>query len=215
MSGPPYEPAPDEHLRTQWSAHFADYDNTDSVLDQLLSVYRTPGRYYHTIEHGLEVASTVRTLTGARPAADTDDLRLAAWVHDAHFEPGADDNEKRSAALAERLALQLGMGPGRGRRVAEFVQVSSHTVRPQNELQAIMCDADLATLAKPWQAYMADVANIRAELRIDDDTVWPEVRLAMLSFFEKKTPLYHGAKATEMWEEAAIGNRLREQDLLS
>ncbi len=214
MSGPPYEPAPDEYLRTQWNAHFAGYDNTDSVFDQLLAAYRTPGRYYHTIEHGLEVASTVQMLADTRPAADRDDLRLAAWVHDAHFEPDNDDNEERSALLAERLALQLAIGPERSRRVAELVHVSSHTVRPADELEAMMCDADLATLAKPWEAYTADVANIRAELRIDDDTVWPEVRLTMLSFFEKKTPLYHGSKATETWEAAAIGNRLREQDLL-
>ncbi len=217
MTGPaPYRQMPDGQLRARWREHFALYDNADAVFDRLVAVYRTPGRYYHTVEHGLEVATTVRTLTDGLSATDVDDLTLAAWTHDAHFDSDAsgDENESRSAGLAQRAAQEMGYGPDRARRVGALVRVSSHTVRPANNLEAMLCDADLATLAKPWPDYCADVANIRAELRIDDDAAWRTTRLGMLAFFDDKDPLYYGPESVRRWETNAIENRRRERSLL-
>ncbi len=219
MTSPPYEPLPDEQVRHAWHQHFAHYDrgdgNVDDVFEQLLAVYRNPGRYYHTIEHGMEVATTTRTLAGDLSSDERDDVALAAWTHDSHYHRHADDNEDRSADLARDAARQLGMSSERVERVAELVRVSSHTITPATHLQAMMCDADLATLAKPWDFYMIDVANIRAELAVDEHSMWRTTRLAMLNFFETKNPLYHSRVAAQRWEAAAVANRQREQALLT
>lgn len=210
----PYVPVANSILQANWVDRFERYDDPVGAFDELLGIYRTPGRYYHTIEHGLEVAQTLVAISDGLPRSDVDDLCLAAWAHDAYFTPGNTDNEERSALLAERLASRLGFGAERGRRVRALVQASSHTVPPSNDYEQMICDADLAVLAKPWYRYLADVQNIRGELAVAGDDDWREVRLKMLSFFDDKQPLYHLPVASGRWEEAAFRNLRRERRTL-
>src|SRR5262245_18351172 len=73
------------------------------IFDHLVAAYSEPQRHYHTLRHLDEVLRTVGKLRDYchDPAA----VELAVWFHDAVYDPRGQDNEARSAQLAdERLA---------------------------------------------------------------------------------------------------------------
>ncbi len=113
----PYRALDDQQVRDRWLTFFGHLEGADDVFDDVLSAYRRPGRYYHTIEHGLAVAQTARTLSEGMAEPDRLAIDLASWLHDARFSPGADDNEERSADLAADVAIRLGLD---GARVDEI-----------------------------------------------------------------------------------------------
>src|SRR5687767_4640444 len=75
-----------------------DFPGDPAVAADLLRRWSEPHRRYHTLEHLQAVLAVVDE--HADLAADADAVRLAAWYHDAVYEPFATDNEARSAALA-------------------------------------------------------------------------------------------------------------------
>jgi predicted metal-dependent HD superfamily phosphohydrolase len=64
----------------------------------LLQCWDQPHRYHHARKHLVAVLDVVDAHAGL--AVDTDTVRLAAWFHDAVYDPGVLDNEERSASFA-------------------------------------------------------------------------------------------------------------------
>lgn len=214
-SDAPYVAVSDSEIARAWSSDLGErHDPSGEAVARLLNAYRGPGRYYHTIEHAIEVARTARQLSLELSDTHADDVSLAAWCHDACYVRGATANEARSATFGETLALDLGFGHDRARAVHGMITASSHTITPASRLEAIVCDADLAVLGKPWQAYCDDVENIRVELGIERGEAWRRKRLAMLAFFDRKRPLYHLDEARRRWYHHAVVNRSHERSLL-
>ena len=70
-------------------------------FDDLARRYAEPTRFYHTLDHVMDVLATVENL--AAQARNQDAVKLAAWLHDVIYDSKASDNEERSADHAERL----------------------------------------------------------------------------------------------------------------
>gem|GEM_PF-5373117 len=207
----PYVPLDDSLLRERWFAFFGDTDASANAFDIVLTAYRKPGRYYHTIEHGMEVAEAALRLSGQLDERDAFTVSVAAWAHDAHYVRGESDNEEKSAAVAQQVARTLGGDREQVERVASLVLASSHKGHARGTLEQIMCDADLSVFGKPWSGYTADVLNIRTELDIVDPDEWRSTRLNMIDYFDSRRPLYYLSPSVELWETAAIANRARER----
>ena len=62
---------------------------------ELLDRWQEPHRHYHTIDHLAAVLSIVDAQ--ADEADDPQAVRLAAWFHDAVYDPRRTDNEELSA----------------------------------------------------------------------------------------------------------------------
>ena len=75
----------------------------------LLGRWAEPHRAYHDLAHLSEVLERVDLL--AAEADRPDAVRLAAWFHDAVYDPTADDNEERSAHVAETSLTRLLLAP--------------------------------------------------------------------------------------------------------
>ena len=82
--------------------------------EQLIAAYSDSSRHYHDLRHLHQVLTAVDSL--AAEAADVDVVRLAAWFHDAVYDVRADDNEERSAQLAEVSLADTDLSADRGRR---------------------------------------------------------------------------------------------------
>ena len=81
----------------------------------LIDRYAEPQRRYHDGRHLAEVLAAVDRL--AEHAEDLTAVRLAAWFHDAVYEPAASPgaNEEASARLAAHVLTRLGQPAGSGR----------------------------------------------------------------------------------------------------
>jgi predicted metal-dependent HD superfamily phosphohydrolase len=138
------------------------------------------------------------------PVADASAVRLAAWYHDAVYDPraGAGVNEAASASLARRDLEPLAQAPGRVADVERLVMITA-THRPSAGAadEALFCDADLAVLGADPQAYTAYVNGVRTEYDFLTTEEWRVGRAAVLrSLLDRETiystPAMHALEAT-------------------
>lgn len=135
--------------------------DADALCRTLIERYSEPQRSYHTLEH---IRHCLEHLDSARHLAeDPDGIELAIWFHDAVFEPGADDNEARSAQLFDSL-----LGPHlpreRAARIHKLIRDTEHQSLPEDNDARLLVDIDLSSFALPWDEFMRDTHAIRSEL---------------------------------------------------
>ncbi|WP_433242232.1 HD domain-containing protein [Streptosporangium sp. CA-135522] len=151
----------------------------ESLGRELIARYGEPHRRYHTTDHLEAVLNHVDTLAGS--AADPDLVRLAAWFHDAVYDPRRGDNEERSARLAERALPEMGLSADAVATVARLVRLTlTHDPAPDDADGAVLCDADLAILAAPPEVYAAYAAAVRQEYSFVPDDAFRRGREAVL-----------------------------------
>lgn len=177
----------------------------DRVARDLLARYAEPHRRYHDRRHLAEVLSALDQL-GAGPAA-----HLAAWFHDAMYDPGRADNEERSADLATTALTSMGLPPAQVREVARLVQLTTaHDAADEDPDGAGLCDADLAILGADAERYDEYVSDVRAEYRHVSDVDFAAGRAAMLQDLAARNPLYRTVAGRQRWAAAARANLSRE-----
>lgn len=190
-------------LRDRWPL-----TDRDALRDRLLAAYGDERRGYHDLTHLAEVLDHVAAL--AEEADDVDAVVLAAWFHDAVYDGGEDD-EERSARLAEAELATAGLEPDRVAEVARLVRLTAtHRPEPGDRNGAVLSDADLAVLAADPERYGGYVAGVRREYAHVADDDFRRGRAAVLRDLLAKPALFHTDAARQRWEEAARANLTRE-----
>ncbi|MDQ0812730.1 putative metal-dependent HD superfamily phosphohydrolase [Streptomyces sp. B3I7] len=186
----------------------------DPYADDLLRRWSEPQRRYHTAAHLTAVLDHVDAL-----AAYADDLavvRLAAWFHDAVYLPDRSENEERSARLAVRALAEAGVPQARTDEVARLVRLTvTHAPAPDDRDGAVLCDADLAILAAPPEAYAAYTAQVREEYAFVPEDAFRTGRADILGQLLALPRLFSTPHGSEAWEDPARRNLRAELDLLT
>src|SRR5262245_31364188 len=139
-------------LQQVWVEHLtaagALAEAVPEAFAQLVAAYQSPGRYYHTLEHVARVLETAERLSNhVRELAA---VRLAAWYHDAVYDPRANDNEERSAEMARAALNALAIAPPLVDRVVQLILATKTHLTDCDPDAAVLLDADLAILgARP------------------------------------------------------------------
>jgi predicted metal-dependent HD superfamily phosphohydrolase len=184
--------------RTEWSA--------------LIGNWSEPHRRYHGLAHLAAVLGLVGELAGA--ASDPDAVALAAWYHDIAYDPERDDNEQLSAERA-RAGLRGLVPENRVDEVARLVLLTAgHDAEPGDANGAVLCDADLAVLAGPPDAYVAYASAIRAEYGHLSDEEFTAGRIAVLERLLALPRLYRLPAVADEWTPRARANMTAELSLL-
>jgi predicted metal-dependent HD superfamily phosphohydrolase len=180
----------------------------------LIARYGEPHRRYHTGEHLTAVLDLVDEL--AVHADDADAVRLAAWFHDAVYDPERGDNEERSARLAERMLTDTDLDAEIVREVARLVRLTlTHAPAADDRNGEVLCDADLAVLAADPSGYAAYAAAVREEYRFVPDDVFARGRADVLRALIERPALFRTRPAHDRFEERARRNIVAELTLLS
>ncbi|HEX2357349.1 MAG TPA: metal-dependent phosphohydrolase [Micromonosporaceae bacterium] len=180
----------------------------DAAGADLLRRWAESHRHYHTVDHLAAMLSVVDELAAA--ARDADAVRLAAWTHDAIYDPraGGGENERASAALAGAVLGDLRVPPPAVAEVVRLVELTAtHDPPPWDRNGAVLCDADLAVLARPPEDYDRYAAAIRREYAHVSDEVFRAGRAAVLSGLLSRSSLF---RVNIRWEPAARANLHRE-----
>jgi predicted metal-dependent HD superfamily phosphohydrolase len=186
----------------------------DPYADDLLRRWSEPQRRYHTTAHLAAVLDHVDTLH--EYAEDPAAVRLAAWFHDAVYLPDRSENEERSARLAVRALTEAGVPEARTAEVARLVRLTvTHAPEPGDRDGAVLCDADLAILASPSDAYAAYTAQVREEYAFVPDDAFRAGRADVLEQLLALPRLFSTPYGAEAWEEPARRNLRAERDLLT
>ena len=196
------------HLAPAWLVACRGAGAKDDVAGtgaRLLAAYGDPARRYHDLHHLAEVLGHVDTLEAV--ATDPVAVRLAAWFHDAVYDPKAPDNEERSALLAEHELAALRVPDQVTDEVARLVRLTAtHAPGPDDRDGAVLCDADLAVLGRDREGYAAYAAAVREEYAFVDDATFRAGRAAILRSLLDQPTLYRTAEGITRWEAAARRN---------
>jgi predicted metal-dependent HD superfamily phosphohydrolase len=197
----------------RWRA-VLDSPEAEQVGRDLVERWSEPHRQYHTLEHLELVLSTVDSHAGE--ARDADAVRLAAWFHDAVYDPRRTDNEDMSAALAARVLPGLGVPEDRVTSVTRLVRLTAtHAPSPVDRDGILLCDADLAVLAGEPEQYAAYRAAVRAEFAHVPDEAFRTGRAAVLRHLAALPELYRLPALHDQWEERARANITAELQTLA
>jgi predicted metal-dependent HD superfamily phosphohydrolase len=203
-----------QDLQNRWAAAVqaartggtgANSPSPDRHAANLLARWAEPQRRYHTTDHLVAVLDRIDVLE--EYAQDPALVRLAAWFHDAVYLPDRSENEERSARLAERALPELDIDPSRTAEVARLVRLTvTHDPASDDTNGAVLCDADLAVLAAPPEAYAAYTAAVREEYAFVPAEAFREGRAAVLRQLLDLPRLFRTPYGEREWEERARGN---------
>ncbi|MFZ0324320.1 MAG: metal-dependent phosphohydrolase [Actinomycetes bacterium] len=173
---------------------------------RLRARYREPHRHYHDLRHVESVLAMVDELADSQALSDDDRcvVRLAAWFHDAVYDPRASDNEHRSAELARQTLSGVGAATEAADEVARLVIVTTeHVVEAGDVRAAVLCDADLSILGSAADRYADYVRGVRAEYAFVDDAGFRKGRAAVLRRLLAREHVFATSDARQRWEQAA------------
>lgn len=194
-------------LRDRWNRLLPD---AQPLGDDLLARYAEDHRSYHDQRHLTEVLDTIDEL--ADLADDPDAIRLAAWFHDAIYDPTAapGENEEQSAQLAELELSAYGVDPAEVAEVGRLVRLTAdHDCAPDDANGAVLCDADLRVLSLSPDRYDDYASGIRREYGHIGDRDFARGRTTFLQRLSR-TSLYATGRGHAEWEQAARDNLERE-----
>jgi predicted metal-dependent HD superfamily phosphohydrolase len=144
-------------------------------------------------------------------------VRLAAWMHDAVYDPRAlgDANERDSAAFAEGLLNTLGAPADVAAEVARLVGLTAgHATGGDDPDGELLCDADLAILASDQPGYGEYTAAIRREYAHVPDAAFRAGRAQVLRGLLELPSIYRLPPLRAAWEDRARANLEAELTML-
>jgi predicted metal-dependent HD superfamily phosphohydrolase/outer membrane protein assembly factor BamB len=194
-------------LRDRWNRLLPD---AQPLGEDLLARYAENHRHYHDQRHLTQMLDTIDEL--AEQADDPDAVRLAAWFHDAIYDPQAEPgaNEELSAQLAELELSAYGVEAATVAEVGRLIRLTAdHACDPEDANGAVLCDADLRVLSLPPDRYDDYAADIRREYRHVGDRDFARGRTTFLQRLSQQR-LYATSRGREQWEQAARENVDRE-----
>ncbi|WNV76298.1 HD domain-containing protein [Geodermatophilus sp. DSM 44513] len=195
-----------------WARLAGDSPTSRTEWAAVVAAWGEPHRRYHDLAHLAAVLGLVGELADA--AADPAAVRLAAWYHDVVYDPRRDDNEQVSAERA-RAGLRGLVPERRVEEVARLVRLTAdHDPAPDDADGAVLCDADLAVLAGPPEAYAAYASAVREEYAHLSDADFTAGRIAVLEHLLALPALYRLPDLAEAWTPRARANLTAELGLL-
>jgi len=148
-------------------------DNSQAIHQQLIKAYQEPGRFYHTLDHiecCLGLFEDIKDI-----AHNADALALSIWFHDAIYEPGADDNEQRSADWFMDETKNMLEDSFRDTVYTHIMATLHGDAEITDHDSRLMIDIDLSSFGMPWPIFLRDSERVRKELpHLTDTEFYPK-----------------------------------------
>jgi predicted metal-dependent HD superfamily phosphohydrolase len=162
------------------------------------------------------VVALRRWLQRYRALAETPALIEAAiWFHDAVYDTRRDDNEARSAALAQAELSALAWPPAAVQRVAALVLATQHHAAEAADADArLFLDLDLSVLGQSAAVYAAYSDAVRLEYAWVEALAYRQGRARVLRSFLDRECIYRTPALYDAWEASARRNLKQELDTL-
>ena len=183
----------------EWDRLSAALDLDPTIGRALEQRHREPQRHYHTVEHVEAVIGHLDSLDSSTPVT-----LLAAFFHDAIYDPTRADNEERSAELAAESLAGMDAAP----HVVAIVRATSGHQLPTDAPAgcAAFLDADLAILGADRATYDWYSDAITAEYAHVPEPEFRQRRAAVLTGFLDRPRLFYTEAGRDRWEAAAREN---------
>lgn len=196
-----------ERFKALWARNLpGESAMAETIYGRLIEFYGEPHRHYHTLNH---IRHCLRELDRAATLiTDPDAVEMALWFHDAIYQPGAKDNERRSADLFRQWSGARA-DPVFQQRVDDLIMATTHQEPPDQGDAKFLVDIDLSSFGLPWETCERDGRLIRAEFAgVADDQYYPG-HLRFLRTLQDRATFFCTAFFQQRYELVARANLAR------
>ena len=163
---------------------------------EILETQLSDKLFYHGIDHTMDVLNVVNKYIERSGLSEREAklLRLGTLYHDIGFTVSSEEHEKHSAAIARKHMEELEYPEEDIKVVEGLIAATRIPQEPKNELEKIICDADLDYLGRNdfWPISDSLFEELKASGKIKDKHQWNKIQIA---FLEKHS--YHTQFARE------------------
>lgn len=174
------------------------------------AAYAQLHRHYHDQRHIDECLAELDWVVNL----DEKKRRILRWAilwHDAVYEPGRRDNERRSAKLAQTELTRCGVDHADVEEVVRLIRLTEkHRVASGDRLGALMVSIDLAILGADPARYKAYAADVRLEYSHVPEKLWRMGRSLVLERMLDKDVLFPDREFRDRLEAQARANMTAE-----
>jgi predicted metal-dependent HD superfamily phosphohydrolase len=178
----------------------------------LLELYYSPGRYYHTLDHIqylLELAEQHK-----ESVSRYDELLFAIFYHDVIYDVNSSRNEEKSAQHAILSLEDFNLSRQQLDFISEAILATQkHEKHPDPTINFLL-DIDLAILGSDPETYDTYRHQIRREYSVYPDLLYKPGRKRVLQHFLKQPRIYKTEIFYRQLEEAARRNLQQELSYL-
>lgn len=169
---------------------------------ELVRRYSESHRHYHNARHIDECLEEFDRVRGE--AQDPIALELAIWFHDVIYNPRANDNEERSAEVAEEWLKET---PTEVTVQVRDLILTTKTHSPGEVADAtLLIDIDLSIFGKPTERFAEFESGIRSEYAWVPPDVYCSKRAEILAGFLNRERIYRTDSFRDRYESNARRN---------
>lgn len=119
--------------------------NLEEYVYELLKTRLPPYLKYHVAEHVFDVsyAATLFGIMSGLTPDEIDLLRIAALLHDIGYIESAENHEIIGTKIAQPILQKFGFSQNEINQINSLILATKFPYLPKNELEAIICDADM------------------------------------------------------------------------
>lgn len=158
-------------------------DDAETLGEKL----REPHRFYHNVNHIADILSNIsRLYPDNSNIKDKTILALAAFFHDAIYDPRRKDNEERSVEFFRKCISSGGCNEENAEAICQII-LDTKTHIPSSTLSEVFCDLDLYGLRHGnAERILTDEFNIFKEFQFYDYSDYKKGRIAFLEGYRSK-----------------------------
>ena len=191
------------HLSTAIKYHKVEHDIINKLKEGLKKEL-----LYHSVDHTIDVVNAVERIALSEGLADDGLflLKTAALFHDAGFLKKYDSNESIGAKMASLMLPKYGYSEQDINIIIKLIHVTEIPHKPLNQLQEIMCDADLDYLGRNDFEVISN--KLKQELKtmkkIKSDRKWDETQVKFFNQHKYFTPTAIQSRSQKKQENLAV-----------
>lgn len=176
----------------------------DELWLEITNHYSAPGRHYHTLSHLDKLFAEL--LAVKDNIQDWQTLLFSIAYHDIVYDPLKNNNEEKSAQLAESRLSDLSAPEVQNQKCFSQIMATKGHHRSTDNDTNFFTDADLAILGSPEKDYQEYSNMIRKEYRSYPDLVYKTGRKKVLQHFLQMPQIYKTDFFRSKYEEQARKN---------
>lgn len=176
----------------------------DGLYEELIARYSAPERHYHTLQHLTECFA--KLVESRQLAEHPHEIELALWFHDAVYDVRGQDNEERSAAWAEEVALRAGLSVRVAAGIRGLIMATKHDAIPESNDGRLLVDIDLAILGAPVERFDEYERQVRQEYSWVPDALFRGKRREILEAFLARPRIFSTDYFQSKYEAQARAN---------
>ncbi len=161
-----------------------EYQKVNTFIIDRLEKELPSSLSYHNVQHTKDVVDAAQYICKSEKISgnDTELVLTAAAFHDIGFLKGYENHEASSCEIAREVLHSYQYDKVQIEKICRLIMVTKLPQSPQNNLEEILCDADLFYLGS--DKYFEGAEQLHHEFKeagkIDDNTDWNKVQIDFL-----------------------------------